>query len=126
MLIVKRRGKPGKRGQEIVRDGFSGYFNLAKSVAYRYYRFAFEDWHDREQAAALAAMEALRLLGPDNTMDEVVSMVRYVLYRQAKAYGWRMINYHRSNGRRTAHWGKREIHFTGISQWSRQMCHLPE
>ncbi len=124
MQIVTRRGKAGKRDQEIVYDGFEGYFRVACRMANQYYRFAFDQSEDRNQAAALAAIVALRLLGADASLGQVVSVVRSVLYRQAKDYGWRMMNYYKPNGRRSAHWGKPEIRFPGVSEWSRRQSRL--
>src|SRR5206468_1517006 len=71
-----------------------------------------------------AGMEALRLLGPDNTLGDVCQVVKHMLYKQAKANGWRMMHYYKPNGQRSAYWGKREIRIAGVGQWSSQMTRL--
>lgn len=107
--IVQRRHTPCKRDNEIVGGGFEGYRKLARGTAWKRFRFGFDSPEDLEQSAALAALVALRLVGADGTLREVHQVIRHVLNDQVKASTWRMINYYKSNGKRSAYWGRREV-----------------
>ena len=100
------------RDSEKVREGLGGYLRIANALAYRYYRYQLATTEDREQAAALAALEAVSKLGLEGTLREVTSVIRHCLYQQSKAYGFRMVNIRRSDGSRTAAWAQVEMPFS--------------
>lgn len=101
-----------RRDQEKVRDGLNGYLRIANALAYRYYRYQLPTSEDREQAVALAALEALNQLGSEGTLREVTTVIRHYLYQQSKAYGFRMVNSRRTDGKRTASWTYTEMPFS--------------
>jgi hypothetical protein len=103
-----------RRDVEMVQNGLNGYLQIASSLAYRYYRHQLVLQDDREQAAALAALEAYSRYSADFTLREVTKVIRAVLYRQAKAYGYRMVNTRREDGSRTAGWTNYEIPFSRL------------
>ena len=104
------------RDGEKIRDGLTGYLRLANTLAYRYYRWQLPTLEDRQQAAALAALEAQSKAEVEgDTLAEVTSVVRHCLYRQAQAYGYRMVNFRRADGKRTSGWASYEILFSQLS-----------
>ena len=111
IVLSARRShhKPGKRDAEIVSDGLAGYTKIAGMIYRRYFRFAFTEHEEAQQVIALAALEALALLGEDAPMGEVTRAVRFVIRRQATAAGWHLIDRRKENGQRTANWGKWDI-----------------
>ena len=103
-----------RRDDEIVHDGFDGYLKIACSVAWRWYRFAFQEREERHQAAALAACVALNELGPNSTLNQVGRRIQKALYLEAKAQGWKLETYRRADtGRKSSHWIKLERTYGG-------------
>lgn len=107
-----------RRDGERVQDGLTGYLKVANALAYRYYRYQLPTPEDRQQAAALAALEALKSYeehGTTGTLGEVTKLIRRYLYRQARAYGYRMVNLRRADGHRTSQWILGEITFSQLA-----------
>lgn len=101
-----------QQDQEVVHDGLQGCLQIASKLAYRYYRYQLVLPEDRQQAAALAALEAYSNKTREFTLREITKAIRAVLYRQAKAYGYRMVNTRRQDGSRTSGWANCEIPFS--------------
>ena len=78
----------GERGNEIVR-GFDHYHRIACKLAKKQFIIWFPTHDDLVQAAALAAAEAVVLLGEETTFKQLCRTLRPFLYRQAVAYGLR-------------------------------------
>jgi hypothetical protein len=74
------------RDNEIV-TGFERYNYLARHFARKFYYRWIPTNEDLEQAAALAAMEALHTLGEQTTLKELCTFLGRELYKQAAAYG---------------------------------------
>src|SRR5947209_17330720 len=89
-LSPKRKRPMGKRGNEVAR-GFDHYHRIACKLAKKQFIIWFPTHEDLVQAAALAAAEALVILGEETTFKQLCRTLRPVLYRQAVAYGLRTI-----------------------------------
>jgi hypothetical protein len=117
--LKNKRGRPKSttvRDSELVPDGLGGYIRVARSLTRRFYHTQLPTQEDCEQAAALAALEALNKMGPNGPLNEVSSAIRYVLYRQVKAYGFKMVNTRKADGKRTANWINQEVAFSSLPQ----------
>ncbi len=117
--IKNKRSRPKRttvRDTELVPDGLGGYIRVARSLTRRFYHNQLPTQEDCEQAAALAALEALDKVGPNGPLKDVSSAIRYVLYRQVKAYGYKMVNTRKADGKRTANWINQEVVFSSLPQ----------
>ncbi|HEX2913730.1 MAG TPA: hypothetical protein VH186_23195 [Chloroflexia bacterium] len=117
--IKNKRGRPKSiniRDTELVPDGLGGYIRVARSLTRRFYQNQLPTHEDCEQAASLAALEALDKVGPNGPLNKVSSAIRFVLYRQVKAYGFKMVNTRKADGKRTANWTNQEVVFSSLPQ----------
>ena len=83
---MKRRS--GERSNEIAK-GFDHYHRTAYKLAKKQFISWFPTQDDLLQAAALAAAEAVVILGEETTFKQLCRTLQPVLYRQAVAYGLR-------------------------------------
>src|SRR5690242_6326676 len=84
----RMKQRRGGRGNEIARD-FDHYHRIACKLAKKQFILWFPTHEDLVQAAALAAAEAVVLLGEEATFKQLCRTLRPMLYQQAVAYGLR-------------------------------------